>query len=89
VKLKGGANNPDAFGAVARLKSGVHWGPAREIHAGSGYWSQDSTVQVLVTPSQPDQIQVHWPGGKTMTNAIPAGAKEIVLDIDGKLNVVR
>ena len=26
---------------------GQRQGPVREIHAGSGYWSQDSSVQVL------------------------------------------
>lgn len=89
VKLKGGPDNPDAFGAVMRLRCGERWGPAREIHGGSGYWSQDSTVQVLATPAPPRDIQVLWPGGRNTTNSIPAGAKEILLGADGSLNVLR
>jgi len=87
VKLNGGGANRDAFGAVMRLKSGGRWGPAREVHAGAGYWSQDSTVQVLATPAPSEAIQVCWPGGKFTTNTIPAGAKEIFLGVDGKLSV--
>ncbi len=84
VKPKGSANNPDAFGAVMRLKSSGRWGPAREIHGGAGYWSQDSTVQVLATPAQPGEIQVLWPGGKTTTNKLSAGVREIVLGVDDR-----
>src|SRR4051812_14832136 len=43
VRLAGPARNPNGVGAILRLGNG----PAREIHAGSGYWSQDSTMQVL------------------------------------------
>src|SRR5262249_474661 len=47
VRLRGPAQNQDAFGAVIRLKFGERWGPAREVHGGGGYWSQDSLVQVI------------------------------------------
>jgi len=47
VRLAGPAGNPSGIGATMRLKSGDRFGPAREIHAGAGYWSQDSPVQVL------------------------------------------
>ena len=80
VRLKGGAGNPDGIGAVLRLAFGGRWGPAREIHAGSGYWSQDSALEVMATPEAPTQLQVRWPGGKTTTTNIPAGTKEIEVD---------
>ena len=89
VRLKGGPNNPDAFGAVIRLKSGTRWGPAREIHGGAGYWSQDSSVEVLGAAGPVAEIQVLWPGGKHTTNSIPAGAKEIQLGMDGTLKLLR
>jgi hypothetical protein len=47
-----------------RLVLGDRLGAAREIHGGSGYWSQDSVVQVMGCPETPTQIWVHWPGGK-------------------------
>src|SRR5207302_8115866 len=46
VKLAGPAGNPDGIGAVVRLDFGGKLGPAREVQAGSGFWSQNSPVQV-------------------------------------------
>src|SRR2546429_269627 len=89
VRLKGPAGNPQAVGAQVRLKFRDHFGPAREVHAGSGYWSQDSAVQVLGTPEPPTQIQVRWPGGKTSLSEVPAGSKKISVDAAGKVEVIR
>ena len=47
VRLAGPPGNPDGIGATMRPIFGQRMGPAREIHGGSGYWSQDSAVQVL------------------------------------------
>jgi hypothetical protein len=77
VRLAGREGNEDGIGAVMRLKFGGRLGPAREVHAGSGYWSQDSAVQVLGLPEQATEIWIRWPGGKTSTGAFPAGAREI------------
>ena len=44
VKLKGPPGNPQGIGAQIRLVFGRRSGTVREIHAGSGYWSQDSAV---------------------------------------------
>ncbi len=87
VRLAGPPGNPDGVGATLRLVFGSRMGAAREIHGGSGYWSQDSTVQVMGCPEPPTQIWVRWPGGKTTTSPIPAGAKEIIVDTDGKVTV--
>jgi len=89
VRLKGSAGNPQAVGAQVRLKFRDHFGPAREVHAGSGYWSQDSAVQVLGTPEPPTQIQVRWPDGKTSLSEVPAGSKKISVDAAGKVEVIR
>lgn len=85
VKLRGTPRNPHAIGAVMRLQFKDRQGPAREVHAGSGYWSQDSLTQVLASPTQPDAIWVRWPGGKTTTTPIPAGVKSFTLDTTGQL----
>jgi hypothetical protein len=89
VRLAGPPGNPDGVGATMRLVFGGRMGAAREIHGGSGYWSQDSVVQVLGCPESPTQIWIRWPGGKTTTSPIPAGAKEITVDTAGKLTVNR
>ena len=89
IRLKAGPGNPTGVGAMIRLKFGDHFGAAREIQAGSGYWSQNGAVQVMGMPEPPTQLWVRWPGGKTVTADVPPGAREIELDADGKLNVVR
>ena len=89
VRLKGPPDNPEAIGAVMRLVFGQRWGPAREIHAGGGYWSQDSAVQVLGTPEPPTRIWIRWPGGKSTTSPIPAEAKELSVDEGGKVTAGR
>ncbi len=89
VRLIGPAGNPLAVGATLRMQFGSKQGPMREIHAGSGYWSQESAVQVFGTPQLPTQIQVRWPGGQTSTNEVPRGAKEISIDMARQVKVVR
>ncbi|HLH56945.1 MAG TPA: VCBS repeat-containing protein, partial [Verrucomicrobiae bacterium] len=89
VKLKGGAGNPAAIGAAMRLVFKDHKGPLREIHAGSGYWSQDSFTQVLAIPSPPESLWVRWPGGRTTTTLVPANAREVTVDETGKVTAHR
>jgi hypothetical protein len=89
VRLLGPEGNPDGVGAMLRLEFGSRQGAAREIHGGSGYWSQDSAVEVMGCPETPTGIWVRWPGGKTTTSAIPGGAKDVTVDTDGKLTVNR
>ncbi len=83
VRLAGPSANPTGVGAVIRLKFGDRFGPAREIHAGSGHWSQDSAVQVMGMPSAPSQAQVRWPGGRTVISALPPNARDIRIDMEG------
>ena len=55
------------------------WGAAREVHAGSGYWSEDSLVQVLGMAEVPTAVWVRWPGGRTLEVNVPSGATEVVI----------
>ena len=84
VRLEGSPGNPDAIGAIIRLNFGDRFGPAREIHGGSGYWSEDSPVQVLATPETPRAVWVRWPGGRVTTTPVPLGAIEVVARITGR-----
>jgi hypothetical protein len=79
VKLARFDGNPFGIGAVIRLDYGNHLGPAREIHAGSGYWSQDGAVQVMGSPERPTRVWVRWPGGKVTTVGAPSDALEVVV----------
>ena len=89
VRVAGPVGNPNGIGATLRLKFADKLGPAREIHAGSGYWSQDSAVQVMATPETPTQIWVRWPGGKTQTLEVPPGAREVQVSLDGGIKALR
>ena len=89
VRLVGPKENPDGIGAQIRLiYSKNKYGPVREVHAGSGYWSQDSPVQVMATPQTPTQITILWPGGERTTSDIPSVAIEILVRTDGSLEVM-
>ena len=89
VRLAGPPGNPDGLGASIALKFGTRSGPAREIHGGSGYWSQDSVVAVMGTPEPATEVWVRWPGGKTTTSAIPQSAKEISVAMDGAVKKLK
>ena len=89
VRLQGGPGNRQGIGAVLRLKFGGRLGPARANQAGSGCWSQDSAVPVMTGPETATGLWIRWPGGKTITTAIPSGASEISVDMGGKVHNVR
>jgi hypothetical protein len=79
VRLQGPGANPEGIGAVLRVAyADGRLGPAREIHAGAGYWSQDAAVQVLGLAGEAEALVVRWPGGSTTRTPIPRGAREIV-----------
>jgi len=50
-------------------------GPRREIQAGSGYWSQNSTVQVMGAAKKVAAIEVDWFDGTQQK--IPANSSEM------------
>ena len=88
VRLQGSKGNPHAVGAKLRLDYGQGWGPAREVHAGSGYWSQNSFAQILASPAPPRRIQVQWPGGKFTTAQVPQDSRAIFIHEDGTVHPV-
>lgn len=69
VRLHGPVGNPQAIGAIMQVEHNGRLGPAREIHCGSGYWSQDSATQVLAA-SAGDKLVIRWPGGKTSSKTL-------------------
>jgi len=87
IRLAGPPGNATAIGAILRIGDGTKWSPAREIHAGGGYWSQDSATQVLARRG--DHLSVRWPGRRQTDSIIPSGAREIVVDSTGAVKVIR
>src|ERR1043166_6366198 len=82
VRLVGPAGNPAGVGAVVRIRYAEGLGPAREVHAGSGYWSEDGMVQVLGLRGTPEAVMVRWPGGATTETPIPPGANAIIVKFE-------
>lgn len=87
VRLRGASENNAGIGAVLRRVNGTARGPAHEIHAGSGYWSQDSSNVIL--SGSGNQVWVRWPGGRENIVTLPAGARDLVLDVNGAVEVTR
>ncbi len=79
IRLAGPPANPQAIGAVLRIGSG----PAREVQSGSGYWSQNSAVQVMCAPTPATQLSVRWPGGGVTNLNIRADARDITVSWNG------
>jgi len=44
---------------------------------------------VVATPQSPKEIWIRWPGGKTTTSALPADAREILVNQSGEVTKVR
>ncbi len=87
VRLAGPPANPAGVGAVLRLTCGGRTGPAREVRAGGGYWSQDGFTQVLALPAPPGVLHVRWPGGLERDYAVPPEAREVRAHVNGRLEV--
>jgi hypothetical protein len=80
VRLLGPHGNPQGIGAAVRLHFPKGDGPTIEVHAGSGYWSQDSAIPVPGAPESPVRISVRWPGGKVSQAELPGKSREITVD---------
>jgi hypothetical protein len=89
IRLIGPPQNPQGIGAAVHLQFARNDGPLHEIHAGSGYWSQDSLVTVIGSPETPRRIAVRWPGAKTTTTDLPGDSHEVSVSYDGGLKVNR
>jgi hypothetical protein len=89
VRLKGPPSNPTGVGVALRLVYGESRGPVREIHGGSGYWSQDGAVAVLGMRQRPGALWVRWPGGRETSVELPGPAREVELDPDGQLKIIQ
>jgi enediyne biosynthesis protein E4 len=79
VRLSGSPGNTDAVGAVLRPRYGDVPGAGRQIHCGSGYWSQNSMVQVFGGSRRPTHVAVRWPNGKETDVRVPADASELTI----------
>ncbi|MGZ8937749.1 MAG: FG-GAP repeat domain-containing protein, partial [Limisphaerales bacterium] len=86
VRITGPPENIDGIGCILRMKRGTLYGPAREIHAGSGYWSHNSAVTVLALPKPKIEtsleLQIRWPGGRVRSIRLPNESLEYHISIN-------
>jgi hypothetical protein len=88
VRLKGAGENTQAIGATIRLEQNGVLGPMRENRLGSGYWSQDSLVQLFVVEDLKAKFHIRWADFSISIVPIPAGAKYIVISKADGVKVV-
>lgn len=68
IRLEGPPSNRNGIGSSLRLVyANGEKGPRRELHAGSGYWSQRSATHVMGYSKRPDHIEVTWFDGQSTT----------------------
>ena len=79
VKLVGAPGNPDGIGVQMRLRYGDRMGAVREVQAGSGYWSQNGSVQVLGRAGQPTGLWLRWTGGREQVVQLAPGQTEVTV----------
>lgn len=89
IHLKGPQGNPLGFGAVVRARNSNSAGPAKELHCGSGYWSQDSAVLVMAVPDGSSEIVIRWPGGRETRSPVESKFREIEIDQNGAVQVLK
>jgi hypothetical protein len=85
--LSGDKQNPNAVGAIVQVVFENGTSPAKQIHTGAGYWSQDSHTLIFGLKNKPEKIKVIWPGGDITTSDIPEIARDVLIDKKGKLAV--
>lgn len=80
VILIGPPDNRQAIGARLRqIQNGKATGPLRELHAGSGFWSQSSLTTFWKNQSDKMQIRVTWHNGRKSDLDLTGQAREWVL----------
>lgn len=82
VQLVGGAKNRQGIGSSLRMVyADGSKGPLREIKGGAGYWSQNSTTQILGIrdSGDPERILIHWNDGTSQNQKIKDGIWEYVI----------
>ena len=80
VRLSGSSGNPAGVGSRIRIKyTDGTLGPAHAVTAGSGYWSQSSSVAVVGLSGEVRSVVVTWPDGRTREMDVPRGTREMTL----------
>jgi hypothetical protein len=81
VVVHGRPGNPDGIGVQMRVVyEGGQQGPCRLVQAGSGYWSQDASAQILGLAGRPAALWLRLPNGKEQTVTVGPDLWEIQIE---------
>lgn len=85
VRLRGPAGNPTAVGALLTVELADGSTQVSEISAGSGYYSQSSSVCFFgwSDANPPRKAHVRWPSGDRTGHDVPPGTTSLILSADG------
>ena len=83
IRVRGPAGNPNGIGTLIRVVDpAMPFSPVHEIHAGSGYRSQDAPSVFLPRPKGPTTLEVRGPDGRTSRHPIrESDATSMVIDL--------
>lgn len=78
ITLNGPPENRNGFGSGIRLvyKDEQKHGPLREVQAGSGYWSQNSSTQIMGAEAEVERIEIYWFDGTSQSVNVRDGEKD-------------
>ncbi|MFM1941104.1 MAG: hypothetical protein RI897_86 [Verrucomicrobiota bacterium] len=79
IQLHGPPANSSAIGALLRLEGDNLKGPVRELQAGSGYRSQNDTIQLMGPTNRFNRVWIRWPDGTEATHPLNPSAGKIQL----------
>jgi hypothetical protein len=85
VTLEGSAKNSAAIGAQCRLKLPNQ--PRHELHAGSGYWSQDAATLLLPRQATGSVLEIRWPDRHVTETKLPGDRLEMMIGPDGSIRL--
>ena len=77
-------NEPVGFTSLSPDSTGIDF----VNRLGSGYWSQDSLVQLFVVGDSKAKLHIRWADSSIATVLVPAGAKAIVISQTDGVKVV-
>ena len=77
-------NEPVGFTSLSPDSTGIDF----VNRLGSGYWSQDSLVQLFVVGDSKAKLHIRWADSSIATVPVPAGAKAIVISQTDGVKVV-
>ena len=86
VQLRGPPGNPTGLGASLLVSANGQARAVRTVHGGSGWLSQNSPTMYLPAGLPAGiELRVLWPGGRETRGALPAGARQLVIDHSGSV----